>query len=984
MSLRQTWPLAFGTIVAGLILLVSASLRAAPLLDAAFGVAGTARVVGPASYDDFPRAGVMQADGKLLVAGTREFGRDSEAFVMRFDTQGVPDPTFGQGGISLPPLGWGFFSYDHKWVPAQLEVLGDGSILVLGSAGIARLNAQGAVDMDFGTGGRHPADLNTIGFVAQPDGKILLLGLSQAGDPSGNKHLAMTRLTARGQLDTGFGDGGHKVFSGLLPALSDGLSGGYGSSGTPNRSGKIFQARGDGGFVLLARENPSQGFQFFGVTAHGELDPGFGYGGAVSGQNLGLAHQVPNAVAVAPDGGFWWYFRESTSAYLVRLTRDGRLDSSFAENGRRILDACCFPGAEVLLRAYPGGLALVGQGSDPQAAHFGGYLYDSNGVQIARLPAEAGTEMRVSSNVRHSSWGLFARPGGGVVVLLETVGHYFFQFMYAYPKRVDLALLAFDSSGRLEQGYGRGDGAAVWNGTTSSIDDIHSIVLEPGGEILLAGYTYSNERDFLVTRFDAAGTPDRGFAKDGRYVPDPNMYARWAGRARLARGSEGTLAVAAGVGYGSTGNVAAVNAFRLDNQGSLLGGFNPDLTDPESVGADVALAAGSNGRIYYSQGRTLERRLPDGSLDASFGNGGKITVPLPRIGTDPRVTNAALHVAADETIALAVGTRDGPWVFKFAASGALITGFGQGGVVSYANPWTSNSNSARVSLFGLPDGGLLLGYAGDIDWIGGRDKASHFLVLRIGADGQLNLNWNYAAVAEWRLAALPDGSVVITRDQALYRMFADGNFDFSFGPGGAFALPITAVNALGVDASGRLLVAGRDATGEVLQRYVLDASVKSVSVVEFFNSILGHYFVTGGTGEIAAIEAGAAGPGWQRTGLSFKAYAPETGIAPGAQPVCRFYGTPGRGPNSHFYTVDPIECELVKHDSGWTYEGTAFYLFPPTNGQCAAAQQAVYRAYNMRFAQNDSNHRYTTDAAVYAQTQAQGWAGEGVKFCGAP
>ena len=152
-------------------------------------------------------------------------------------------------------------------------------------------------------------------------------------------------------------------------------------------------------------------------------------------------------------------------------------------------------------------------------------------------------------------------------------------------------------------------------------------------------------------------------------------------------------------------------------------------------------------------------------------------------------------------------------------------------------------------------------------------------------------------------------------------------------------------------------------------------------IVEFFNTQLGHYFVTAGVGEILGVDKGGAGPGWERTGLGFRAFIQETGIPSGALPVCRFYGTPGRGPNSHFYTVSATECAAVKNDPGWTYEGVAFYVFAPANGQCAAAQQPVYRAYNNRFAQNDSNHRYTTDSNAYAQMRAAGWSGEGVVFC---
>ena len=131
---------------------------------------------------------------------------------------------------------------------------------------------------------------------------------------------------------------------------------------------------------------------------------------------------------------------------------------------------------------------------------------------------------------------------------------------------------------------------------------------------------------------------------------------------------------------------------------------------------------------------------------------------------------------------------------------------------------------------------------------------------------------------------------------------------------------------------------------------------------------------------MANIEMGGAGPGWQRTGNNFRAWLPEVGVALGAVPVCRFYGTPGRGPNSHFYTADAAECAAVKRDAGWTYEGIAFYATPPQNGQCASGI-AVYRAYNNGFVRNDSNHRYSTQLPLLTAMQPQGWTVEGVVFC---
>ena len=50
-------------------------------------------------------------------------------------------------------------------------------------------------------------------------------------------------------------------------------------------------------------------------------------------------------------------------------------------------------------------------------------------------------------------------------------------------------------------------------------------------------------------------------------------------------------------------------------------------------------------------------------------------------------------------------------------------------------------------------------------------------------------------------------------------------------------------------------------------------------------------------------------------------------------------------------------------------------------GSCPSGTRPVFRAYNARAAQNDSNHRYSASGAVYQQMVALGWRGEGIVFC---
>lgn len=163
------------------------------------------------------------------------------------------------------------------------------------------------------------------------------------------------------------------------------------------------------------------------------------------------------------------------------------------------------------------------------------------------------------------------------------------------------------------------------------------------------------------------------------------------------------------------------------------------------------------------------------------------------------------------------------------------------------------------------------------------------------------------------------------------------------------------------------------------------------TVTEFYNGALDHYFVTANPAEAAAIDGGAAGPGWSRTGQAWKGWV--GGPIPNAAEVCRFYGATEmnpktglrRGPNSHFYTLQPGECASVKLDRGWTYEFAGkFWMIKPdaaTGSACPSWTQAVYRAYNNRFAANDSNHRYMVSAALYNEMVSKGWSGEGVVMC---
>jgi hypothetical protein len=147
--------------------------------------------------------------------------------------------------------------------------------------------------------------------------------------------------------------------------------------------------------------------------------------------------------------------------------------------------------------------------------------------------------------------------------------------------------------------------------------------------------------------------------------------------------------------------------------------------------------------------------------------------------------------------------------------------------------------------------------------------------------------------------------------------------------------------------------------------------------VEFFDSQLGTFFLTASTAEIGALDAGAFGGAWQRTGQTFN-----TG---GTTAVCRFYGMPPRGPDSHFFTADPAECSFVMAQfSAWTFEGHAFATTPAVGGQCPAGLLPVNRFFNNPTTAGAINHRFTVTRQAFDQTVAMGWVNEGVVMCAQP
>jgi hypothetical protein len=153
----------------------------------------------------------------------------------------------------------------------------------------------------------------------------------------------------------------------------------------------------------------------------------------------------------------------------------------------------------------------------------------------------------------------------------------------------------------------------------------------------------------------------------------------------------------------------------------------------------------------------------------------------------------------------------------------------------------------------------------------------------------------------------------------------------------------------------------------------------TANVIEYYNAPLNHFFITAYPDEAAMLDQGLVVKGWTRTGVTWSAWA-NAGDSATAVPVCRFFGTPGKGPNSHFYTADANECAVVKQNPGWTFEAIAFYIEVPQLGACKAGTTPVYRSFYPGADVSQSNHRFLPDLTM-SEHMAGSSIVEGLVMC---
>jgi uncharacterized delta-60 repeat protein len=375
-------------IVLVMVLAPAGAQAAAGDLDSRFGNGGFV-LTDFSRTDDYAFAVKAQPDGRIIVAGQSGIYPKLHSALVRYTRNGRLDSTFGSGGKVVA-------TFDSNGDDLSAIVLQtDGKIVAAGSIHgtaflLARFNADGSLDQTFGDNG---SVVTTFGdptsgagdVVLQPDGKIIVVGVTGAGPYSELNNFALARYNSDGSLDQSFGTTGGKVithFPGVFNTGSNATSavlqsdgklvvgGIYKNEGTPHQfalarynsggsldttfgsSGKVMTTVGTGdafsfaialqssGRIVLAGYSYTQGhdFSLAGYNPDGSLDSTFGNGGFMATDFSDSSDDIAYAMTMQGDGKLVVAGR--TGSYpefdfaVARYSSDGQLDQSFGTGGK--------------------------------------------------------------------------------------------------------------------------------------------------------------------------------------------------------------------------------------------------------------------------------------------------------------------------------------------------------------------------------------------------------------------------------------------------------------------------------------------------------------------------------------------------------------------------------------------------------------------------------------------------------------------------
>lgn len=414
------------------------------------------------------------------------------------------------------------------------------------------------------------------------------------------------------------------------------------------------------------------------VFAAVALDPGFGVGGfathsflatTAEGESYDSSDDASNAVLRQADGkalvAGTTYNNLSgadvrTDFILARYNEDGSLDETFGDQGVVRTDFGKFDYGRSIALQSDGKIVMVGETSNQDGLGFDMTVarYLPNGELDAAFDGDG--KAIIDFQGTEEGRAIAVGEDGSIVV-----GGSSGPVNVSYPQSFAVARLLSDGS--LDEAFGSG-GKALFHAEGGS-GNVRSLVLLPGGKVVVAGssaspqedWTGLSEYDFALARLNADGSVDETFGNQGFVATDLSGGFYDEAR-RLLVGDDGKL-IAAGFVNGPGAGVVQYNS-----DGSLDTNFGDDgVVVLSGAGGFRDAAIQANGKIqllgqFFGDEIRLVRLLPNGQADISFGIAGEYIAHFPF----EQATPFALHVSDDKALVAGANRKDGNGDFALA------------------------------------------------------------------------------------------------------------------------------------------------------------------------------------------------------------------------------------------------------------------------------------------------------------------------------
>ena len=476
----------------------------------------------------------------------------------------------------------------------------------------------------------------------------------------------------------------------------------------------------------------------------GALDPTFGTGGTEA-VPVSSTNSSASAVEIQPDGeilaaGDSWNGVNDDFA-LVRLNPDGSLDSTFGSGGKVTTGF----GAE----DEPYALAMQPDAKIVVAGATGGDFALTRYAANGRLDLTFDSDGKVTTD-------LGSNFDDARALLLQADGKIIAAGRTSNGSDYDFAVVRYKPDGSLDTSFA--GGGAAFTPVGSGNDYVAAAAQQPDGKFIVAGESQEGAtpvtREFAFVRYTADGSLDSTFGAAGKKL----IPLKEGGAAAVAVQPDGKI-VAAGYSWGPSRHDQDFTLVRLKTDGSLDTSFGVGgvVTTPMGVTGDLnfddyaqAVVLQPDGKIVaagYARDKSdnsffaLARYNSNGSLDTSFGIGGKVTTQV----ESPYFSHAvALALQSDGKIVAAGNTLKGSYTnFAFArylGSTLSVTRAGSGtGTVSSSPAGISCGSTCSAPFAAIPITLTATRDAGSVfsGWSGGGCSGTGTCQVQLSSDQQV-------------------------------------------------------------------------------------------------------------------------------------------------------------------------------------------------------------------------------------------------------